>query len=212
MSYQPKEVLSINKNLFLFIKIETNGFPIMKAGYNAKYYSYNDLTKYNNSRIVRISWGTYTFKKVNKSIHNYIIKPNGFNITNSNIHGITENEANTNGEDIENVFNILKNDLKDVKFIVGHSLDFITNILYSELHRLNKINIIESLKQKEQICTSNQSVNILKIPLNNDANKYKTPKFSELYKYCFNIDFDSNNNDGETYIEALMQCFFHLIK
>lgn len=206
-----KKILNINTNLFLFIKIETTGFPITNTGSVYKYYPHTELDKYNSSRIVRISWSTYNFKKENKSLHNHVILPNGYTITNSNIHGITNQHAINNGININTVFDHLENDIKNVKFIVGHSLDFIVNILLSELYRANRNPIIDKINNMDHICTAESTINILKLPAM--KGKYKMPSFADLYAHCNNYEeFDGKKNDGETYIKALMECFFKVAK
>jgi DNA polymerase III epsilon subunit-like protein len=206
--------LPMNGNLFLFIKIETTGLPLINNNnINHKYYDYTNYSKYNTSRIVRLTWGTYNYNKQNKSIHNYIIKPDNFVIENSNIHKITNEQAVNQGIPITEAFKHLKKDIKNVKFVVAHSSDFLRNILYSELHRCGKTSLIDKLKEKVHICTAEETVTMVKIPINPQSNRFKTPTFVQLYKFCHQgNDFNDNNNDGISYINALMECFFMIIK
>ena len=205
-----KKILKMNENLFLFFKLETIGFP-MRNG--SRYYKYSRLDKYEAARIIKISWGLYDFKKRNKGFKTFVIKPDGFTINNFQYHGITQQNAINDGCDINDAFEELKKDLQNVKFIVGHNLDFSINILYSELFRANREEIIQILSTKEHICTADKTSDILKIPLKTEysSSNYKTPKFSELYVHCFKKNY-INNFSHEDFIKSLSDCFFHIIK
>ena len=109
----------------LVFDTETTGLPITK-GFN-NYYSYNDLDKYNSSRLLSICWKVYENEKLIKSNYD-IIKPTDFNIDNNSyackINGITQEIASSNGILIESMFNKLKVDLAGCKLIVAHNINF----------------------------------------------------------------------------------------
>lgn len=210
-----KEQLSIKDNLFLFIKLETSGFPVTNIGSISKYYPYTQLDKYDDARIVKISWGIYDFKQNKKQFKSFIIKPDDYLIDNSNIHGITQETADSVGTTVSNALDVLSVDLNNVRFIVGHNLEFSTNIMYSEFYRSNsnkKEQVIDRIKHLEHICTADMSTNIVKIAVPH-SKSYKTPKFSELYNFCFKDGYNEiENKKHDVYIENLMRCFFHLAK
>ncbi len=202
--------LVISKNLFLFLDIETNGLPVRKPSYDNEYYPYTDLLKYDGSRIVQICWAIYDFKKNKKVFKNYIIKPDKFKITNSVFHGITDKIGLEQGVPIKQVFSELRQDLTDVKFIVAHNIEFDINILFSELHRYKLFSdVITTLQEKEQICTGNQTRDLLKMPTKGSA-RYKMPKLSELYEYCFKKPMENQHN-AEHDVINLVDCFFEVI-
>ncbi len=86
---------SIMEPTIMIFDIETTGLP--KTISYGVYYPYNDLSKYDSSRIVQISMMlcTKNFEKI--SIENFIIKPENFKINNSDMHGITDDIAQKDG-------------------------------------------------------------------------------------------------------------------
>lgn len=198
-----KEKLKINENLFMFIYTETTGFPERPSGYN-KSYPYVDTKRYDSARIVRLSWAIHDYHKKLISKTTHTIKPT-FSITNSHIHGITQDIAEQDGVDWQIVVEHIKNDLKNVKFIVTHNLQFHINILLSELYRSGHIDVIQLIQNTKQSCIGEQTKNILKIKTQYGTNKM--PSLSEIHSHCFGQDIDA-----KTKIEATVDCFFKLIK
>jgi DNA polymerase III epsilon subunit-like protein len=142
-----------------------------------------------------------------------------FEVTNSFIHGITNEKLAQDGEIIETVMTQLAKDVKRCKFFVGASVNFSLNILKSELFRLweddkEKLKVIDHIKKMEKTCVLEQSKSILKMPSNygasNGSNKYKMPKLVELYKFCFNQDMP-NHHVPEHDVMNVAKCFFHLL-
>lgn len=203
MSKKEKEKLKISENLFMFIYTETTGFPERPSGYN-KSYPYTDTKRYDSARIVRLSWAIHDYHKnlISKTTHT--VKPT-FVITNSHIHGITQEIADSEGVEWSTVVEHLKNDLKNVKFLITHNLQFHLNILLSELHRSNHHDVIQLIQNTKQTCVGEQTRNILKIPTAYGGNKM--PSLSEIHNFCFKKDIDA-----KTKIEATVDCFFKLIK
>ena len=75
-----------------------------------------------------------------------IIKPRCMYINNTDFHGITNDIANTNGIEIENVLNEFNNDIKDINIIISHNIDFHLKTLLAEYVRYNiKINITNKI-------------------------------------------------------------------
>lgn len=205
---QPKKTkLSIKNNLFLFIDAETTGFPIK---INNKYPHYTNNSNYDNARIIQLSWMVYDYKQHKITDKSFLIKPNGFSIDNAHIHGITTEFVNDNGTDISQVLSIFIKDLKRVKFLIAHALDFYKNILYNELYRANKQHIILTFDKMEHVCTSIHSRNTLKLPSNNTFIKYKTPSLAELYKFCFDKELEYHYNSKYD-VQCVADCFFYLL-
>ena len=206
------KTLSLHKNLFLFFDTETTGFPKTKRFQLNQYYPYTELDKYDSSRIVQITWAIYDFKQNQKVLKTFYVKPDGFTIDNSEIHGITTKMAKKKGVPIKKVFDTLKKDLKNVKFIVAHNLVFDMNVLCSELSRYGYDDLAIVLQKKEHVCTGEKTKDILKLPLNAAYNisKYKMPKLSEMYDYCFGEEIEGHDN-AEVDTIALAKCFFYLV-
>jgi DNA polymerase III epsilon subunit-like protein len=205
------EVLNSNDNLFMFIDVQTNGFPL-KKGFD-EYYNYTDLDKYKSSRIVQLSYVIYNHRKELQKERDFIVKPNDFNIENSYIHNITYDYAINNGINLSDACDILERDLNHVRFVIAHNFKFDINILLSELHRLNRRSLIEKILDKEQYCLGDETTDILKLQFPNsdeDSTNYKMPKLEELYEYCFNRKLPEHNNSLIN-VKCIADCFFHIL-
>ena len=64
--------------------------------------SYDQLDKYNGARMIQICWAIYCDNKLEK-LCDYYIRPNGFKIENTHIHGITEEQCYKQGHNINQV-------------------------------------------------------------------------------------------------------------
>ena len=189
----------------LFIDIETIGLPQFNYG---NFYHYKNVKKYNNARIVEIAWVLTSKNGEIISKNRYIIKPDNYIINNSNIHGITQDEAISKGIKICEVFTYLTKDLKKTKYIVAHNIEFDYNILCSEMFRYKQLDILQLMIDKEKICTCNSAINITKLNPKRYG-KYKKPTLTELYYFCFKDNFNSHKALND--VEAMLKCFFFLI-
>ncbi len=142
--------------------------------------------------------------------HNYIIKPEDFNIKNSNIHGITHDMALFTGISfVEAILNI-RNIFLTCEVIIAHNIIFDKNILLSELYRIGDDTLIKHINSISYFCTSKGCSNITKIPFN--STKFKQPKLTELYKYLFETDIEHGLHDACYDIENTTLCLLKLVK
>lgn len=135
---------------YLFFDLETTGLPTMQS--YSKYYPWSQLDKYNGSRIVQIAVLVYN-NRVQVSSYNYIIKPNGFRITNQAIHGITHADADTLGTEFNTAVRLLQLEFNKADFIIAHNAAFDKNVLLSELYRAGYYSLVKTIDQKPTICT-----------------------------------------------------------
>jgi DNA polymerase III epsilon subunit-like protein len=218
------------KKVFVF-DTETTGLPnkVPGGGWNS-YYPYYMIDKYKTSRIVSIAWGyTDNFSKntiANVSVDHYIRYPEGFNeIPTTHIHGITFQETLEKGIPFCDILNTygLANILLNCDYIVAHNVSFDINILLSELSRLEtdiaRECIIKLVSMKDNgkcICSGEITTDICKLKMKNNyvnnsntnsskkIKKYKMPKLSELYQYCYDNMFDgAHSADGD--VRALLK-------
>jgi DNA polymerase III epsilon subunit-like protein len=171
---------------YMVIDTETNGTPICK-NFN-EFPDYKDLVKYNNARIIQLSWNIYNEKKLERNC-DFFIYPNNFTIENSNIHGISFEKAKKEGIDIKDILNIFYMDLLRTDIIIAHNAYFDLNVIKSEAHRINNKKIIEELNKKKIICTlecSNEKLKKKKI--------IKSSKLNEIYKFFFNKEITNHHN------------------
>ena len=139
--HEPKIVL---------IDTETTGLP-ETLGYK-KWYSPRYYKKYDKARVVEI--GAIKCKWVNNQLteidrRRWLVKPNEFEITNSHIHGITQEDATTNGIDIVDVLRQFSEWTNDCDKTIGYNTGFDINIILSEKFRCVPELDIKALKQSE---------------------------------------------------------------
>lgn len=183
---------------YMVVDTETTGLPERPTF--GGYYPYTETQKYDCARMIQICWAIYDDDKL-EEIHDYLIKPNGFVINNSHIHGIT-NQMAKNGYNLNEVLLKFSQALNKVKFVVGHNILFDLHIICSELYRNKFYDIAKILKTKKFICTMEKS-----IPLKVDG-FLKAPKLIKLYKFLFGKEFENQHNakydvmaTGEVFIE-----------
>jgi DNA polymerase III epsilon subunit-like protein len=192
--------------MYLIIDTETNGLPITR-GFN-DYYPYTDNTKYNSARLVQLSWRIIDEQFNEVCFKDFIIKRDRFKIKNSQFHGITNEISDQKGQDFNDVIEIFYNDLKRCSLIIAHCLVFDLNILLNHCYRYNKQNIIDELNNKEQFCTMENSMKLLKIP-NPRGSGFKCPSLNELHNYYFKKNVENAHN---AYYDVLAcsNCFIKL--
>lgn len=191
-----------NNKKYLVIDTETTGLPERPSV--GSYYSYEDLNKYKDARMIQVCWAIYDGDKL-ETLEDHIIKPVGFEINNSEIHGITHKKALITGHNLNTVLAQLSQDIAKVKYIVGHNISFDMHILCSELYRSKFYDVIDLLKKKELICTMEKS-----IPLKVDG-ILKPSKLIKVYKFLFNKEFENQHN-AKYDVLATADIFRELIK
>lgn len=202
----------------LFIDLETSGIPQLNAFH--KYYPYDNLSKYNNARIIQIGLMIYEYNvtassaaSVNSSFsnkiaeHNYIIKPTDFSIKNDHIHKITEKIAQEKGIDIVQVFNKISGDINTCDVFVSHNVSFDRNILLSELHRYAHP-LVDKINAMKTLCTAKSCADITKI---RHQGMFKTPKLAELYYFLFR-KHATNLHNAINDVRIMVDCFHELLR
>lgn len=200
--YDNAEKYCCREQLYLFFDTETTGIP---NDYNAPSEDTN-----NWPRLVQIAW-LITRKNgdIYKELQSRIISPEGFRIPQSsiNIHGITQEKAVEDGENLCDVLYDFVNDVDDNDVIlVGHNIYFDIHVVTAELIRNDMIDEKETLEKINKICTMKKSTDFCKI---SGLYGYKYPKLQQLYYKLFGENFD-NAHDAGSDIEATRKCFFEL--
>ena len=170
---------------FIIIDTETTGLPVRHS-------DYRDLEKYDNARIVQLSYmicDETTMQEI--AMKDFIIKANDFDIKNTEFHGIT-NEISTNeGLDFYEVANILYKDMINASKILAHNADFDMAVIKSELFRHRLWFMLYMMESKEVLCTMKSTK-----MLTNIKNKYgiKYPSLAELYKFACDKPLQNAHN------------------
>ena len=183
--------------MYLFIDTETTGLP---RNWKAP------VTDVNNwPRLVQVAY--ISSDKNGKVIDSgdYIIKPNGFSISNeaASIHRITNDRALNEGVDLGNVLSSLAGLIEASEILVAHNMSFDEKILGAEFLRAKMTNLFQT---KHKICTMEESTSFCQIP---GKYGYKWPKLSELHHKLFGVYFDEAH-DASVDIEATFKCFWEL--
>ncbi len=184
--------------MFLVFDTETTGLP---KNYQAP------LDDFSNwPRIVQIAWSLYDAEGNHWESYNYIIKPNGFIISDevAKIHRITQARALAEGVDLKIALKHFIGDVKKAEYLVGHNIDFDEKVVGSELLREKLDNPITNANR---ICTMKKSVDVCKI--NNARGGYKWPNLTELYNCLFQNSFPEAH-DAVYDVRACAECFFEL--
>lgn len=170
---------------YMVVDTETTG--LIKTSFG-NYPDYTNSKEYDCSRMIQICWAVYDNNGYLEEIENYYIKSKSFEVTNTEIHGITQEKLINDGVLISNVFNKFKKSLKKVKYIIGHNILFDYYIILSELHRINFNQTIDMMKTKTLVCTMKKS-----IPLKVNGT-FNYVNLMKLYKFLFNEEFEGQHN------------------
>lgn len=112
---------------FAAFDIETTGLPTGNK-------DPSKVTNYDSCRL--LSFGVVEYQEgVEVSCLEMIVKPIGFKVDATEIHGITEEKALTEGYEFDVIYNSIKNIFEGVDFIVGHNIKFDINCLNAECYR-----------------------------------------------------------------------------
>lgn len=177
----------------LFLDTETSGLPDTQNLRWGVYPYYKHLNKYSNARIVQFSMLITDKQFKFEDVKDYIIKREGFDITNEKFHGITNDISDNTGVSFDTVaIEIFYEQLKKVSHIIAHNVAFDIGVIKSELYRRNLQHIIDEIDKKTLLCTMRHMKPILKII--NQYGNYKNPSLNEIYKFNFNKDVENAHN------------------
>lgn len=178
----------------LIFDTETTGLP--------KNYQSAEKGPNNWPHIVSISWIVLdSDSNTELSRRNYIIRPDGWTIPeeSTHIHGITQEYAEWNGQDLKNV--ILEFLSESVHAWVAHNLEFDMNAIVNAVLWDLKSQFPKTSPRK--MCTMLLSKNICKLP---GKYNYKYPKLKELYYHAFRKHPDEAKLHGSMYdVEILTE-------
>jgi DNA polymerase III epsilon subunit-like protein len=188
---------------YMFLDTETTGIPQQRS-YN-KYYEPYYVTFYNGARMVELGYVICDdvgniFKE-----QSLLIKPNGFTIKNSNIHGITTEKATNEGVDIGQALETLYADLQTVDRLICHNTEFDLHILLSECYReyQDEHELIQKLRKIPKQCTMEMGKNLFKLE--------KPPKLVSLYKAIFDKE-PVQEHRALSDVHLCYDCYFSMNK
>lgn len=188
--------------MYLIFDTETTGIPRNKTA------PLSDLENW--PRLVQIAWQLHDAKGKLLAQHNYLIKPEGFNIPYKaeQVHGISTKRALAEGHDLKTVLDTFVKDLASTKELVGHNIEFDINIIGAELIRkgLSTDNFLNLAK----VDTGIASTEFCQLT-GGIGGKLKMPRLTELHEKLFGKDF-GDAHDASYDVAATARAFFGLIK
>ncbi|MBN2745723.1 MAG: DNA polymerase III subunit alpha, partial [Bacteroidales bacterium] len=187
--------------MYLIFDTETTGTP---GNYQAP------LTDSENwPRMVQIAWQLHQADGTFVEAHNFIIKPDGFEIPYATvkIHGITTEKALADGYPLTDVLERFNDAVEKASIVIGHNVDFDISIVGAELHRTHSP---LTLLSKPKLDTMKSTVDFCALP-GGKGGKLKYPKLNELHFKLFTEDFDEAHNAAAD-VEATARCFLELIR
>ena len=188
--------------MYLIFDTETTGLPHNKTA------PITDLDNW--PRLVQIAWQLHNEKGKLLSQHNYLVKPDGFDIPfkAEQVHGISTKRALDEGHDLNKVLDLLVQDLARTSLVVGHNIEFDINIIGAECIRqkldpdvLLKLNKLDTGLSAIEFCQLQGGL----------GGKLKMPTLLELHKKLFTKDF-GDAHDASYDVAATARCFFGLLK
>lgn len=187
--------------MYLIFDTETTGIPHNKTA---------PLTDLENwPRLVQIAWQLHDKRGKLLTQHNYIIKPEGFNVPYKaeQIHGISTQRATEEGHDLKTILAVFLEDLDKTDVLVGHNIEFDINIIGAELIR--------------QAIDPEKFLNLKKVDTGLAATEFcqlaggiggrlKMPRLTELHEKLFGKDF-GDAHDASYDVAATARCYFGLL-
>lgn len=188
--------------MYLIFDTETTGVPHNKTA------PITDLDNW--PRLVQLAWQLHDGKGNLISHHNYIIKPDGFDIPYKaeQIHGVSTKRAMEEGHNLIDVLGHFIKDLTRTSQLVGHNIEFDINIIGAEFIRkelapeqfLNLARVDTGLASTE-FCALTGGI----------GGRLKMPRLHELHEKLFKKGF-GDAHDAAYDVAATARCFFGLIK
>ncbi len=188
--------------MYLIFDTETTGVPHNKTA------PITDLDNW--PRVVQIAWELHDGKGGLLSQHNYLIKPEGFDIPfkAEQVHGISTKRAMEEGHPLKKVLGIFFEDLSKTSVLVGHNIEFDINILGAELIRQGLA--AEKLLSTTKVDTGIVSVDFCQLP-GGPGGRLKMPRLAELHEKLFGKGF-GDAHDASYDVAATARSFFGLIR
>lgn len=168
----------------IIFDLETSGLPITQGFSN--FYPPNQLDKYDKSRMIEMSMMKIDNDKKIVSTLTCLIKPHGFFITNTNIHGISHRMAVDNGLSILNVLSQIENFIQNVDCLIAHNIEFDYNVLLSECYRYKATSLINKLLKMDKVCTMKLGFDLIKKEIDSKFHPFlKAPKLIDFHKFLY---------------------------
>ena len=188
--------------MYLIFDTETTGIPHNKTA------PITDLDNW--PRLIQLAWQLHDAQGRLMAHHNYIVKPDGFDIPYKaeQVHGVSTKRALEEGHDLIHVLGLFIQDLTKTNRLVGHNIEFDINIIGAEFIR--KQLAPEQFLNIEKLDTGIASTEFCNLS-GGIGGRLKMPRLLELHQKLFNKGF-GDAHDAAYDVAATARCYFGLIK
>lgn len=186
---------------------ETTGLCCKPKLFNA-FYPYHITKYYDSSRVIQVGCVLYKGDGSVSLSKEWLVRPDGFRIENSHIHGITMERATAEGQPFEEVAREFGEALARARLVVVHNVNFDKNVLCAELYRAGFTDLARELCNKAFFCTMANGKDLTRIPT---PYGYKYPTLKELYECLFHEDFVGAHT-ALCDAQACGRCYFKIIQ
>ena len=182
-----------HKMAYFAFDTETTGLPATRARPTK-----DNISAWDNCRMLSMAIVEFTADHKILQKHHAIVKPDGFKVDATHIHGITEEQAFSEGKPFEELYNTFLAMVHQCPKIVGHNLEFDINIMKAEAIRRGLDQTVFDLIYP--VCTLKLTKQIY----------LKPAKLGVLYERLFKKPLDGAHNAladsvaaGEVYAELI---------
>jgi len=188
--------------MFLLFDTETTGLPAKGQ--------YQNPSHAQTPKLVEIAAVLFNAEGTELDSYTAIVKPYGFDIPvqASNVHKITTERAQQEGQDLEVVYSTFLNLVKQAQYLVAH------NAQYDKLV-LDRVDIdLKSFppftEGKKILCTKELTTNICRLP-SPYGRGFKWPSLQEAHRHFFDCEFEDAHS-ALADVRATGRVLFELIK
>tara|TARA_B110000046_G_C13001700_1_gene402462 strand:+ start:1439 stop:2041 length:603 start_codon:yes stop_codon:yes gene_type:complete len=179
--------------MYIIFDTETTGLIPKDSSNN--YYHYTNTSKYNNARMIQISYEILdTTLNVIATRSFYINEVD--TVSNSQFHNITKDLLEKEGISMTQFCDIFTEDLNICSRIIAHNLQFDYFILMSELYRFGFTDIINKINLLKLICSMKKTRHFV-------CHNKKYPKLLELYNYANNSNLKELPNAHNSMFDVM---------
>lgn len=188
----------------LVFDVETNGLPARPSDYRRFFNPITETFRYDKARIVEFAYSLYDEQGRLLQSGSYLVKPNNFEITNEDIHGISNEMALEHGLEFHDLKPLMSKLMNIVTTVVAHNIDFDINVLAAELVRVDMQDVAMSLLCKNTFCTMKYA--------KCKYNMKKWPKLTELYKTLFPEISWTQQHRALDDVTRTAACYFEMMR
>jgi DNA polymerase III epsilon subunit-like protein len=161
--------------VYVAFDTETSGLPTSRA----RKVTLKNLSTWDSCRLLSIALVVYNDDHTENSSFHAVVKPDGFEVGATEIHGITKEFAEAEGVPFMAVYNIFTQVFRLCHNTIGHNVQFDINVLKSECLRRNlDMTVFDYMNVQ---CTLKMARNMFLEPVN---------KLGVLYKKFFGEDLE----------------------